>query len=264
MSENCSRRSSFARPLTRPPSRASNYSYSGPGSPAASASVRNSSASASASAPTKQSSDRPGRSIRSPTLTRKKQPRPQPPKPKTQPRYQIDKVELAKRLEVVANESFVQERFEEGLSQLNGVWKEEEASKEEMMKSRGMIKPNTIKQVSKPGPPAAPAPAVISKAPAAPALLSKVEVICDSYSHSQNGSDISSEQSFHTARSDCTSASFHTAPRCSDIEEAKAEAEAEKAFRDSRAICEHWQAELEREHGERNDSVIRDIANIGR
>ncbi|CAI7583981.1 unnamed protein product [Penicillium pancosmium] len=262
MSENYSRRSSsfsIARPLppTRPASRASTY----PLSPPASARVPSVSMSN-----THQPSYRPPKSIRSPTLTRKTKPQPQFQQAQFQFQAPVDKVELAKRLEAVEKE-----RFQEGLTLLNEEWQELEALKlmDESAKN-GPGKSKVVKKASKPSPAPVPAPALspspISKASAAPAILSKIEVICDTYSNKGSGC---SEQSFHTARSDCTNESFHTALGGSDGDgeeeaEAEAEAEAEKAFQNSRKVCEQWQVELDRAQDERADSAIRDIANIGR
>jgi hypothetical protein len=201
-------------------------------------------------------------------LTRKAKPQPQP---QFQFQFQapVDKAELGKRLEIVEKE-----RFQEGLTLLNEEWQEPEALKlmDESAKN-GPGKSKVVKKASKPSPAPAPVPAPapapalspspISKASATPAILSKIEAICDTYSN--KGSDCS-EQSFHTARSDCTNESFHTALGGSDGdgEEEMAEAEAEKAFLNSRKICEHWQVELDRDQDERADSAIRCIANIGR
>ncbi|KAJ5984370.1 hypothetical protein N7481_006469 [Penicillium waksmanii] len=205
-------------------------------------------------------------------MTRKKKPQPQP-----QPQPQIYEVELAKRLKVVEKE-----RFQEGLMLLNEEWQElealtlmDESEKNgdcmgmdmDMDMGMGMGKP-IVKKASKPGPAPAlsPGPGPIFKVSAVPAILSKFEVICDSLSYSHKSSDCS-EQSFHTARSDCTNESFHTAPGGSDGDgdgEKEADAEAEKAFLNSRIICEHWQVELDRAQDERADSTIREIANIGR
>lgn len=244
MSENYSRRSSTARTSTRPTNRASNYS-SYPLSPAsASISVRAPSIPMSTS--TYPPSSRPTRSIRSPTSTKKKLQQPHP-QPQPQPRYQLDKVELVRRLKVVESE-----RFQEGLTVLNGVWEEGEAVREVKNGQRSGSCTGTGKgtgkgtgqgkEFSTPAP--APGPVSNLKASAAPVFLSKVEVICDSYSHSPKDSD-SSDACFHTARSECTSTttSFHTAPVWVD-NETEAEAEAEKAFLDSGTICEPWQTEL--------------------
>ncbi|KAJ5414419.1 hypothetical protein N7509_001046 [Penicillium cosmopolitanum] len=218
------------------------------------------------------SSHRPPKSIRSPTLIRKAKPQPQ--FQFQQAQAPVDKTELAKRLEVVEKE-----RFQEGLTLLNEEWQELEALKlmdESAKKGDDMGKGKAIvKKASKPGPTPTPAPipalsrgpGPVSKAPAVPAILSSIEAICESYSN--KGSACSEHQSFHTARSDCTNESFHTALGGSDGDgegekEAEAEAEAEKALLNSRKICEHWQVELDRGQDERADSAIRDIANIGR
>ncbi|KAJ5755355.1 hypothetical protein N7533_004898 [Penicillium manginii] len=229
MSENYSRRSSIA---LAHPGRASIYP-----SPAVSTRASISTSSASTHQP---SSYRPlaTRSIRSPTLTRKKLPRPPP-----QPQLRLNETELEKRLQVVAKN-----RFEEGLSQLNDDWQEEEEEK-----GRGQGKA-PAKKISNPAP-LAPGPisALHLKATAVPAVLSKIEVICDSHSHSSD-----SEESFHTALTTCSEESFHTA-RGSD-----SDGEAEKAFLNAREICMHWAVQLDRPVDERDDSVIGDIAGIGR